>query len=202
MRLSRLAVACALGVLAVPRLAEAQLHWDASLQGGVMKRFLASQPAGARDAGFGPFVELEGHVALLPLVRVGGYLGTEISPRGGDPSARNITWGGLRAKVMSPWPRGDLRLWLFLGFGIAGVYEPSYRTAAPANTLMGGAGGHFFEVPLGIGVSYKLRKPLELCAELGKRIGFADSGSTYDGAGSTGKDRFAIGLSLGVLVDL
>lgn len=212
-------------LLATP--AEAQLHWDASAQAGVMKRVLGDRPSGGSDAGFGPVGQLTGHIALLPLVRVGAYFGHDISPLGGDASARDLTWGGARVKVMSPWPRGSMRLWLFFGFGYDGVYQRS--TSAPRNfpgpagmptvrddAVVHGAGGGFFEVPYGIGVSYKLRKPWELCAELGARSGFGFSGSAYQAPGPrvsspgradgnalpAGNDRFAMGLTVGVLVDL
>jgi hypothetical protein len=198
--------------------AGAQLHWDASAQVGVMKRNLVDRPTGsrARDATFGPAGELAGHVALMPLVRLGAYFGHDISPFQGDVSARDITWGGLRAKIMSPWPRGDVRAWLFVGFGYAGVYQ---RSTSSAERVVHGAGGGFFEVPFGLGASYKLRKPWELCAELGGRTGFGHTGSVYDAPGPrvttaagaaaadtnalpAGVDRFAIGLTIGILADL
>jgi hypothetical protein len=216
-----------LAVVACPSPAHAQVHWDASAGVGVMKRTLGGRPAGGDDAGFGPTGQLTAHVALLPLVRLGAYFGHDISPVGGVTSARDLTFGGLRAKVMSPWPRGKLRAWLFVGFGYAGVYARS--TAAPrvfpgppgapsvtSDATVQGAGGSFFEVPFGLGASYKFRKPWELCAELGLRTGFGHTGSAYgdpgpevksagradENAPPTGKDRFAVGLTLGVLVDL
>ena len=182
----------------------AQVHWDASAQIGVMKRNLVERPVGgARDATIGPAGQLTAHVALFPLVRVGAYFGHDISPFQGEASARDITWGGLRAKLMSPWPRGDLRGWLFFGFGYAGVYERSTPAAG-----LPGAGGSFFEVPFGLGASYKLRKPWEVCAELGGRVGFGHTGSIYEPVSEPrqttwhGTDRFGVGLTVGVLVDL
>ena len=220
------ASAAAAFALLVPRVAAAQVHWDAALQAGVEKRFLTGRAPGADNAGFGPFAQLSGHIALLPLVRVGGYIGHDISPLGGDAAARDLTWGGLHIKAMSPWPRGNLRAWLFFGFGYTGMYARSYHTTlgvpGPAGTitsqdvLVHGSGGGFFEVPFGIGVSYKVRKPWELFLELGARVGFASHGSAYDrgprysvtggaaGDGilpSAGTDRFGLGLSLGILVD-
>ena len=206
-------LACVVVLLALPRAAHAQIHWDASAQVGVMKRVLTSRPAGGENAGFGPVAQLTGHLALLPLVRVGGYFGHDISPVGGERSARDLTWGGLRAKLMSPWPRGALRAWLFFGFGYAGVYA---RSTSTPGAVVHGAGGSYFEVPFGFGASYKLRKPWELCAELGMRAGFGHRGSTYEAPGPTrssagqadehvppaGTDRFAIGLTVGVLLDL
>ena len=64
-----------------------------------------------------------------------------------------------------------------------------------------GAGGHFFEVPFGLGTSYTFRKPYALTAELGMRAGFAHAGSAY-ASSAPGEDRFAIGLSVGFMLDL
>jgi hypothetical protein len=209
-----------------PRSAAAQLHWDASAQVGVMKRFLASRPSGADDAGFGPTGQLTGHVALLPLVHVGGYFGLDVSPMPGDVAARNITFGGLRVKGMLPWIRGSVRAWIFAGFGYAGAYAPSYSTtftiadgtgaSEKRRVKVEGGGGTFFDVPFGIGASYKLFPPWELCAELGARAGFGHGGTIYEPPGPgvavdnfaaqraspAGLDRFALGLTVGVMIDL
>lgn len=214
-----------LAVLASPREAAAQLHWDASVQVGAMKRFLAERPAGSEDAGFGPVAQLTAHVALLPLVHAGVYAAHDISPLGGHAAARNVTSGGIRGKMTIPL-HGNVRAWGFLGFGLAGVYAQSYDlpgfpVQGGAGTVardahVEGAGGRFFEVPLGLGVSYKLRKPWELCAELGGRVGFGHSGSVYEDPGPqlkvpgfpdnnvlpSGLDGFAVGLTVGVMVDL
>jgi hypothetical protein len=200
------ALAVALPLVLATSHAGAQVHWDASAQVGVMKRVLTHRQVGDPVAQIGPAGQLTGHVALLPLVRVGAYLGHDISPFDGQRSARDITWAGLRAKIMSPWPRGDVRLWLFFGFGYAGVYQRS-TSLEPAPGFVPGGGGSFFEVPFGLGASYKLRKPWELCAELGGRAGFGHTGSIYEardprGDVRTGTDRFALGLTVGVLVDL
>lgn len=203
--------------------AHAQVHWDVGLQGGVEKRFL-DRPDGGPNAGFGPIAQVSAHFALLPLVRVGGYFGHHISPTEGVASTRQLTFGGLRFKGMVPWVRGSARAWIFGGLGYSGAYAPSYRGPKPTIAIPGaepyraqGAGGGFFEVPLGIGASYKVYKPWELFAELGGRVGFAHSGTLYDpgptmtiqNAGGprsesrlpVGLDRFAIGLTVGALVD-
>jgi hypothetical protein len=123
---------------------------------------------------------------------------------------------------------GTLKAYGFLGFGFAFVSQQGFDFPGFPYVSAGGgtvrknatfdsAGGHFFEVPFGLGVAYKLRKPWELCAELGARVGFAHSGSVYDelrGAQvrapgevdqnltSAGIDRFALGLTVGVMLDL
>ncbi len=220
-----LAALAFLAVVVLPRTAAAQLHWDASVQVGAMKRLLVERPQGSDDAGFGPVAQLTAHLALLPLIHAGIYAAHDISPLPDPAAARNITSGGLRGKLAIPL-HGNVRAWAFLGFGVAAVYSqgydlPGFPVQSGAGTVtrdahVEGAGGRFFEVPLGIGASYKLRKPWELCAELGGRIGFAHSGSVYEEPGPqlkipgfpdnnvlpAGLDRFAVGLTVGVMLDL
>ncbi len=213
--------------LVATRPATAQLHWDAAAQVGVAKRFLVERPAGSGDAGIGPSAQLSAHVALAPLVRAGLWVGHDISPLAGDAAARDMTSFGVRAKLMSPWPRGAFRAWLFAGFGYTRVWARSYRSiftmvpddgspSVPAEGLVGGASAYFFEVPFGISASYKFWKPWEVFAELGCRVGFGHDGRVYDDPGRPlalpgrpndrvlphGTDRFALGLSLGILLDL
>jgi hypothetical protein len=220
-------IATAALALLLPREASAQVHWDASAEVGLMKRFLAARPTGSHDdATLGPIGQIEAHVALLPLIHVGGYFGHDISPLSGDAAARDITFGGLRVKGVIPWLRGSVRTWVFAGFGYAGVYARSFHTTfaipdglggtAPRDVRVEGAGGSFFEVPFGVGGSYKLYRPWELCAELGLRTGFGHMGSVYgengpqvtvpggpgQNAAPAGLDRFGLGLTIGVLVDL
>ena len=209
--------------LLVPGTAAAQLHVDASAQVGVNKRVATNRPPGGADAGFGGVGQLTAHVALLPLVRVGGYVGHEIAAFG--DATRDITWGGLHVKVMSPVLR-QFKPYVFLGFGYAGVYQRSYERSVfepnaaggvtKKNALVQGAGGGYFDVPLGIGASYKLVKPLELVCELGVHLGFAHKGSAYEDPGPQlsiagepdnnqlplGIDRLSVGLTVGVLFDL
>lgn len=204
--------------------ANAQLHWDASAHVGVTKRVLADRPPSGDDAGFGPTAQLTGHVALLPLVHVGGYFGHDISPV--SEATRNITFGGARVKGLLPFVPKPFRAWLFVGFGYAGVYQQSYKSTfarpdplggtTPTPGRVEGAGGSFFDVPLGLGASYRFRKPWELSAELGARFGFGHTGSVYEAPGPqltlpgdagqnvvpAGLDRFALGLTVGISMDL
>jgi hypothetical protein len=216
----------ALIAIAVPREAAAQLHWDASAHVGAMKRVLANRPAGGDDASVGPTAQLMAHVALLPLVHVGGYFGHDISSV--SDVTRNTTFGGLRVKGLIPVVPKPFRLWFFAGFGYAGVYQQSLNKIFSRPDPLGGgtlelragriegAGGSFFEVPLGFGASYRFRKPWELSAELGARLGFGHTGSVYEPPGPqvtipnnagqnalpAGLDRFALGLTVGISMDL
>jgi hypothetical protein len=214
-------VACAL----VTSSAQAQVHWDAEVLAGAQKRFL-SQRIGD-DAGFGPAVALQGHVALFPLLRVGAYARGELSPQGRDAVARRMLGGGAQVKITPPWPRGNFRMWATFGVGYVGVYAPSYHvTYAPVidpnisrPDMIDGSGGGFLEIPIAIGVSYKLRKPWILLFQLDTRFGAGFSGSLYGGGGGgrtvlsppsffgqvlepAGNDLFSVGLSVGIGFDL
>ncbi|MEO6418369.1 MAG: hypothetical protein ABIP39_03135 [Polyangiaceae bacterium] len=196
----------------------AQVKWDASANAGVMRRFLSS---GVGDGGFGPYFSLQGHVALLPLLRVGAYVSHDIAPVNGPEPLRRITAAGLRVKLTPPWPRGKFRSWVFVGLGYAGAYGPSYHlhlVVPPNNTaedlLAGGSGGSFFEVPLGVGMAYMVRKPWELTAELGTKLGFGFTGTLYNDRpaftqgglqtdlATLGHDSAALFLTIGVGLDL
>ena len=204
--------------------ARAQVRGDATLSVGGVKRFASGAEDGAPTPGVGPIVGVNGHVALLPLVRIGAYASAELGPDG-EAHARRIYAGGLRVKLMPPWPREEVRTWFFAGLGYAGVYAPSYTLAvadpgagAPvlAPTDVAGAGGHFFEVPIGVGAEWRFRKPWALSLELTGRIGLGFSGTLYDGNGrpgiergtsspvslaTPGHDAFALGLTLGIGFD-
>lgn len=157
------------------------IHWDVSAEAGVMKRFLGRKPKGAHDAGFGPSAQLAAHFALLPLVNVGGYLGGDYSPIK-DGANRFIGDGGLHVKGMIPFFPRSMRGWIYAGFGYATQNH-----------------GGFFEVPVGLGASYKFWPGWSVFSELGTRFGFASHGSAYPSG--TSVDRFALGLSLGIMLD-
>ena len=166
------------------------VHVDVEGEAGLTKRFLADRPTGASDAGFGPSVQLASHLALLPLVHVGAYLGGDVSPVSkGD--TRIIGDGGVRVKGLIPVFPKSMRGWLYTGFGVAVQNH-----------------GGFFEVPFGLGVSYKFwpsqKGDWSVFTELGGKVGFAEHGSAYGGGHSVGKslDRFATSLSIGIMLDL
>jgi hypothetical protein len=213
-------------VLLGPAVASAQVHWDAGVSVGIAKRFLADKAGG--DAMFGPVLDVQGHVAVIPLLRVGAYVHGELSDTESIAPPRNLFAGGLHVRVLSPWPHGAWRAWLGLGFGYAAAYAPSYvqriaplpdpvRPPGPYDAKVEGSGGGSFDVPLGVGLAWRPRKPWQLFAELGSRFGFAFSGTLYGEGGGRpayeptlgplaiapeGKDVFALFLTIGAAVDM
>ncbi|MGH7281086.1 MAG: hypothetical protein ACRELY_06150 [Polyangiaceae bacterium] len=214
-------VGLAVLVLAVSeREAHAQIHGDVGVNVGLMDRV---RHGGKGNGEFGPLGELEGHIAVLPLLRVGAYVSHDIAPNSIDGSAWQVTSVGVHAKVIAPFVRGAYRAWFFTGFGFAGVYAPSYNITfdfqdgqGPRNSQVTGAGGSFFEIPVGIGFGWKFSKPWELVAQLGTRINFNFVGSIYDTDNGRyvipdggpeyyfavpGDDTFAPFLTVGIALD-
>jgi hypothetical protein len=214
-------------LLLAARPASAQLHWDAGLDAGGSARLRTS---GTDKTGFGGLVGLKAHWALLPLVRVGAYVDQEVSSTG-EPSARRYTSFGGRIKLTPPLGSDAYRAWIFLGFGYAAVYSSSFESVdqgvdpsgrpITTKTSAFGAGGGFFEIPVGIGGAVRLRKPWELTAELSGRFGLGTTGSLYASEGrpglgpdatgtgygptsfaAVGNDSFALLLTVGIGVDL
>lgn len=222
------ALLAGLVVVGLPGAAGAQVHWDASAQAGGIKRWLADRPSGGADATFGGQAQLAAHVALLPLVRAGVYGAFDVT--GAGDATRFFAGGGPHVKIFAPLPGGAPRVWLGTGFGVIGATSPTYRANVVVPATAGGtmavdadvasAGGHFFEVPIALGASAKVWGPWSLMAELGLRWGFGHGGSLWGGRGygldsrgavglvdpayripSPGVDRFALGLTVGVLYD-
>ena len=177
-------------------MAHAQVRYDLGALGSFVQRFA--------DTAEGGGILLDGHIAVLPLLRIGAYATGEVSDRltlgatapgqvTGSSPIRELLGGGVRVKLVPPWPRGVWRAWLAFGFGYVGVIADD-------------AGGGFFEVPIAIGASYRIRKPIVFLMELGARLGFAQWGSYY-AIGATapdqasGNDVVAITLSLGIGID-
>lgn len=187
-------IAFVLGAVGGSRPASAQVHWDAGAELGVAERLTTGRDRNASAPTPGPVGELHAHVALVPMVRVGGYVAYDISPVPGLP-AREVVEAGLRAKLTPPLLSGPWRDWLFLGIGYARAYAA-------------GAAGGILDLPVGVGIGCKVRRPWEIFAELEGRVGLAFTGALYRGgeAGPSpapygGHDSFAVSLSLGVSWD-
>jgi hypothetical protein len=188
--------------------ARAQLHWDVSGEVGVEKRFLRARPPEGADAGFGPVGRVTAHVALLPLVRVGAYGAFSYSPVRTNGS-RSFFGGGFEARLVPPLRLPDWHPYLFVGFGYTAVRVSAFESALGK---LPAAGGGCVDIPLGIGVTHRLRKPIEIGGVLGTRFSAACSGSVYSGDGritdsgnrilNSGTDLFGLYLAALINVEL
>jgi hypothetical protein len=211
-------VPCA--VLFSSGVARAQIHADLELEAGTSLHVLTARQGPAGNPDPGPALSLAGHVAVLPLLRAGIYVLHDFSPTPGA-DLRELTSAGLSVRLYAPWPRGDLRLWFATGLGYAAAEAPSYVSPPElANspgmaTQVSSTSGGFFELPLGIGTSFRVSQRFELIAEAGARIGFGFTGSMYeDGPTATtsgspprplppaGEDRVTVFLVAGVALQL
>jgi hypothetical protein len=172
--------------------ARAQTHWDVGAQVGVTERVATAAGAPARSPG--PAVEVHGHIAVYPMVRVGAYGTFDLSPTSGWPD-RTVYAAGGRIKVSPPWLPAAWHLWAFLGVGFADAVIP--RWGLSTSTV---------EIPAGIGLGRKLSGPWELCAELSARLDVAGlswhggppPGPPVSADNASGGDVLAVSLSVGV----
>lgn len=212
-------VAVALGLVFAPRPALAQVNADVGVSGGIMKRFTTGADQGVSDPGFGPVFQLQGHLAVLPMLRVGLYAAYDSSPMP-HAGARNFVTGGLHVKFTPPLLPTPWKLYFFTGFGGGYAEADSYTGATflaspgPYTAKFSKIDGGLLEIPLGIGVARKVSGPFEVFAELGGRFGVAFFGNIYDSqngdatanlpnlpvaaAHFTGIDSFALSLTVGV----
>lgn len=177
----------------------AQVHWDVGAQVGAAQRIQTGPGAGVASPVPGPVVEAHAHVALVPMLRLGPYLSYDVSPYApsdGVP-AREIGEAGIRAKVAPPLLGGSWHLWGLLGLGYAVAYWPSHAQG-PAHVAGPGIEGDYLDLPVGVGVGYRVRgpsDPVELTAELATRVGLAFFGEMYSDAP---RDSIALTLSVGL----
>lgn len=167
MRLSRAAALAATAIaVALTRPAAALL--SAGAQAGIAGRSAAA-PNGLN---VGPAFGMYGDVDLIPLVRVGPYflhydLSASDRP---DPFAADASFNalGLRARLRVPFTARAR------AFGSVGLGYTFVHYAAPWDRS-----GHFWECPLGLGVSYEAIDILELSVEGAYRPGFAFGGAAF-----------------------
>ena len=190
-RLSSCFLGALLGCCLAPRVAAAQVNSDIGLSGGAMKRITTGSEA--TDPGFGPTVQLQAHVAVLPMLRVGLYAAWDMSPM---PSygTRNFYEGGIHVKLTPPLLSAPWKTYLFVGFGGGYVHQEGYSaTGAQAQDMSypqvqySSTDGAILEIPVGLGLAYQLGSPSggrgrhwELFIEAGGRFGVGFIGRIYD----------------------
>jgi hypothetical protein len=190
-----LSVLCG-AALPASRPAHAQIHWDVGAQAGATRRFTAGADAQAPAPGIGPSFGLQGHLALVPMVRAGVYLAQDTSPE--PPASPRTFWAaGLHARIAPPLLGGAWRTWLSAGIGYAYAYSIEQH-----------ASGGMLDLPVGVAVGRKMGSTWILFAELGARFGLGFQGSMYDHAAAAsagvdyaGQDSFALSASVGLSLE-
>ena len=159
-----------LSSLAIERPSYALLEVGA--EGGLIKR-TADTPNNL-DVGVGYGVH--GEFNLVPLVKFGPYyLHYELSQADDAPRAADATFNtlGLRGRLTLPVP-GSVAPYAFVGAGYTWA-----RYAEPT----GDAKGHFFEIPVGAGVAWRVAEILSLSLEGAYRPGVGFGGGAFDTLG-------------------
>jgi hypothetical protein len=172
------------------------------------------------DRAPGPVVQLQGHVALIPMVRIGAYFSYDVSPLP-PVGTRSFYEGGLHLRVTPPLLPAPWRLWVYGGLGYAYTYAASYHRQETigmqsVDVLFNGVPGGLLEAPLGFGLGYRLRgvaAPWMPFVELGGRGSVWFFGPMYLDPQSVtaqgyrvfgpyaGKDSFALTLSVGLSLE-
>lgn len=184
----------AAGLWGVP--AAAQVNSDIGISGGVMKRITT----GAEDGtpAFGPVVQLQAHLAVLPMLRVGLYASWDYAAM---PSygSRNVYEGGIHAKLTPPLLSAPWKTYLYAGLGGGYVRQEGFQGLGGVEADMrtipvvtySANDGAIMEIPVGLGLAYQLGsapggrgRHWDLFFELGGRFGIAFFGSIYDPNGT------------------
>ncbi len=208
-----LAVFAFCALLAAPRRAEAQVHWDANVHAGGIGRVFSNDVSGGVPGSIGPIVGVEGDVAIVLLLRLGVYGDYEYADTT-EPSFSSVVSFGGRVKLMIPGYRRGVHWWLFSGFGAVLWNAPSYLIANQTTqnpdgsssgiTTVPAANGYFFEIPVGVGMGVRLRHPWELVVELQGRFEPDMNGSYFtqnggftdpDNSGGIGTTRPTSGVA-------
>jgi hypothetical protein len=180
------------------------VHWDVGVQLGVRQRV----PDGREGAAPGPspMGELQAHVALLPMIRIGPYLTHDVSLSSIAPN-RQTTEAGFNLKLTPPLLSAPWHGWAFVGLGYARAYAPSHPVTAGSGVIPG-TEGTALDTSIGIGIGARIRGPWVVFAELAGRIGLLFGGAMYNREPCQclrdpypGRDLFAASLALGLSLE-
>jgi hypothetical protein len=183
--------------------AAAQVHWDigAGAGGGVRVRSATTTPAAGVAS-----VDVHGHIALIPLVRIGASFEYEDTLNPSGSGERQYYGAAVRAKVSSPWTKAPWRLWAFVGASAAYVAAPHGADSSAGVGSMGdrtsAADGGVVELPVGLGAGYRTSRTFELEAIVSARPALTTVGPVYrppPGAEPyAGHEALAVLLTVGV----
>lgn len=192
----RLLVAGALGAALALGAGTGQAQVNAGAELGLAYR--ASTPK--LSPGFAAGAHLE--VKLVPMVSLGGYFlwyGLQSDLPGVNSSAAFTSVGG-RVRFHLPLPDSNFRPYAFVGLGRVAVSYPGEFSLAPdmyaaqttANVQK--RDGWFLEVPIGLGVAYKIASIAQVFVDFAFRPGFNFKGDAH--AGPYAIDEPKTGLSV------
>jgi hypothetical protein len=174
----------------MPRRAEALIN--AGAEGGIVKRSADSPSNLKLGLGYG----VHGEVDLIPLIKLGPYYmhyeltaADRPSPGAADAVFNTL---GLRARVTLPIP-GSYKPYAYAGAGYTWVnYSPA----------VGDRSGHFFELPIGVGIAYEVIAIFQLSLDAAYRPGVAFGGDAFSGIGAANHPSGGWSLLLGAALSL
>lgn len=182
---------------------------DTGVAAGVVGRS-ADAPYGLK-AGLG--LQLHADAVLAPFLSVGPYwLHDEHGVSGAEPRAPSVDFDtvGVRARAFLPLPRYALRPFVQLGVGYAWTSysvplasDPDHPAARTGG--LQAAGGHFVEIPLGLGLAWDVARVVALSADFAVRPATSFGGTAYgpiDGATSPTEPKLGWSFLLGAALRL
>ncbi|MCU0691663.1 MAG: outer membrane beta-barrel protein [Polyangiaceae bacterium] len=165
---------------------------NAGLEGGVAYRF--ATPSLTPGLAYGAHAEGK----PIPILSVGAYyLAYDLGIDGAPSTVSSVAFRsfGGRVRFTLPLPGSNFRPFAYAGVGYVSVSYPMLSEVVERD-------GHFVELPIGLGVGYKLAKLVELTADVALRPGFGFGGDAYDGPQKYDESNVGLAAMLGAAVDL
>lgn len=184
---------------------DAQAQVNAGVDGGVAYR--SSTPKLNLGWAYGAHAE----VKPLEVLSIGAYyLGYDLPLDGAPNTVKDAGFRSLggRARFTLPLPDSNFRPYGYLGFGYVWTSYPvedtGFNPDIMGNTPVGfiQRDGHFLEVPLGIGLGYKIGGIFELSADIALRPGFGFGGDAYEGPYPVDETKIGLTGLIGASIDL
>lgn len=183
---------------------DANAQFNGGLEGGIAAR--TGTPSLQPGLAWG----VHASVSPVPVLSVGAYyLGYNMTVDGAPATAHKAAFDsfGGKLRLTLPLPASDFRPYGYLGFGRVNASYPvetvplvDDTSGIPATLLP--RKGHFYELPVGLGLGYKTAKILELSIDFGVRPSFGFGGDAYDGPAAYDKTKLGFTGMLGVALDL
>lgn len=176
---------------------------------GLIKRNADAPHNFSLGTGFGAHLE----VAALPVLNIGPYylhyeLANPDQPSSSATHDANFNTLGLRARFMLPLPQSRFVPFAYTGIGYTWIRYPSLPIAFDVdNPAMRTGGfeqrkGHFWEIPVGLGVACELAKIFHLSADFAIRPGVGFGGDAYGGERPYSEPTWGYSAMIGAALNL